>query len=242
MLTYLDLKNHVLLAIGGRPSTAAGQTVAQRQAEIINQAGEHLFGYQWTFRQATALLSTVANQPYVLLPADFSELIAAWYSTLPLLITNQDEIENIRSSDFDSYGTRGYVKAVVPTNAAPTQTYQLQIFPTPTSVETNAIKITYRTGWQRVSSTTTLDTDVISIPLYLEALLVLYVRAITESYEDGQQSQRLGEIEAGTLFGTAQRKDGMLQAHYGQLRPNVWTNNYRNNGGFVMTNTVPNPS
>ena len=241
MLTYLDLKNHVLLAIGGRPSTAAGQTVAQRQAEIINQAGEHLFGYQWTFRQATALLSTTVGQEYVLLPADFSELIAAWYSTLPLLITNQDEIENIRSSSFDSYGTRGYVKAVVPTNAAPTQTYQLQIFPTPTSVDTNAIKITYRTGWQRVS-TTTLDTNVISIPLYLETLLVLYVRAITESYEDGQQSQRLAEIEAGTLFGTAQRKDGMLQAHYGQLRPNIWTNNYRNNGGFVMTNTVPNPS
>lgn len=241
MLTYLDLKNHVLLAIGGRPSTAAGQTVAQRQAEIINQAGEHLFGYQWTFRQATALLSTVANQPYVLLPADFSELIAAWYSTLPLLITNQDEIENIRSSDFDSYGTRGYVKAIVPTTAIPTQTYQLQIFPTPTSAEANVIKITYRTGWQGVS-TSTLDTDVISIPQYLETLLVLYVRAITESYEDGQQSQRLGEIEAGTLFGTAQRKDGMLQAHYGQLRPNIWTNNYRNNGGFVMTNTVPNPS
>jgi hypothetical protein len=241
MLYYKDLTNHVLLAIGGRPSTAAGQTVAERQAEIINQAGEHLFGYQWTFRQATAMLSTVSALPYVVLPADFSELIAAWCGTLPLLITNQDEIENSRSSDFDSYGTRGYVKAVVPTNAAPTQSYQLQIYPTPESNEANKIKITYRTGWQRVS-TANLPTDVISIPLYLETLLVLYVRAITESYEDGQQSQRLAEIEAGTLFGTAQRKDGMLQAHYGQLRPNVWTNNYRNNGGFVMTNTVPNPS
>jgi hypothetical protein len=133
------------------------------------------------------------------------------------------------------------VKAVVPTTAVPTQTYQLQIYPTPTSSEENKIKITYRTGWQRVS-TANLPTDVISIPLYLETLLVLYVRAITESYEDGQQSQRLAEIEAGPLFGTAQRKDGMLQAHFGQLRPNVWTNNYRNNGGFVMTNTVPNPS
>jgi hypothetical protein len=241
MLYYKDLTNHVLLAIGGRPSTAAGQTVAERQAEIINQAGEHLFGYQWTFRQATALLSTVAGLPYVVLPADFSELIAAWSGTLPLLITNQDEVENTRSSDFNSHGTRGYVKAIVPTTAVPTQSYQLQIYPTPTSSETNKIKITYRTGWQRVS-TANLPTDVISIPLYLEALLVLYVRAITESYEDGQQSQRLAEIEAGTLFGTAQRKDGMLQAHFGQLRPNVWTNNYRNNGGFVMTNTVPNPS
>jgi hypothetical protein len=241
MLYYKDLTNHVLLAIGGRPSTAAGQTVAERQAEIINQAGEHLFGYQWTFRQATAMLSTTSGQQYVLLPADFSELIAAWSGTLPLLITNQDEVENTRSSDFDSYGTRGYVKAVVPTTAVPTQTYQLQIYPTPDSNEVNKIKITYRTGWQRVS-TANLPTDVISIPLYLEALLVLYVRAITESYEDGQQSQRLAEIEAGTLFGTAQRKDGMLQAHFGQLRPNVWTNNYRNNGGFVMTNTVPSPS
>jgi hypothetical protein len=241
MLYYKDLTNHVLLAIGGRPSTAAGQTVAERQAEIINQAGEHLFGYQWTFRQATALLSTTAGLQYVLLPADFSELIAAWSGTLPLLITNQDEVENTRSSDFDSYGTRGYVKAVVPTNLAPTQTYQLQIYPTPDSSEANKIKITYRTGWQRVS-TANLPTDVISIPLYLEGLLVLYVRAITESYEDGQQSQRLAEIEAGTLFGIAQRKDGMLQAHFGQLRPNVWTNNYRNNGGFVMTNTVPSPS
>jgi hypothetical protein len=241
MLYYKDLTNHVLLAIGGRPSTAAGQTVAERQAEIINQAGEHLFGYQWTFRQATAMLSTVAALPYVVLPADFSELIAAWSGTLPLLITNQDEVENTRSSEFNSYGTRGYVKAVVPTTAVPTQTYQLQIYPTPTSSEENKIKITYRTGWQRVS-TANLPTDVISIPLYLETLLVLYVRAITESYEDGQQSQRLAEIEAGPLFGTAQRKDGMLQAHFGQLRPNVWTNNYRNNGGFVMTNTVPNPS
>jgi hypothetical protein len=241
MLTYLDLKNHVLLAIGGRPSTTVGQTVAQRQAEIINQAGEHLFGYQWTFRQATGMLSTVAAQPYVVLPANFSELIAAWKETLPLLITNQDEVENIRASTFADQCWRGYVKTIVPTTATPTQTYRLEIYPTPASAETNTIKITYRTGWDRVS-TSTADDAVISIPQYLETLLVLYVRAITESYEDGQQSQRLGEIEAGTVFGIAQRKDGMLQAHYGQLRPNIWTNNYRNNGGFVMTNTVPNPS
>lgn len=241
MLTYQDLKNHVLLAIGGRPSTTVGQTVAQRQAEIINQAGEHLFGYQWTFRQATGMLSTLAAQPYVVLPANFSELIAAWKDTLPLLITNQDEVENIRASTFADQCWRGYVKTIVPTTLAPTQTYRLEIYPTPASAETNTIKITYRTGWDRVS-TSTADDAVISIPQYLETLLVLYVRAITESYEDGQQSQRLGEIEAGTVFGIAQRKDGMLQAHYGQLRPNIWTNNYRNNGGFVMTNTVPNPS
>jgi hypothetical protein len=239
MLTYGDLKNHVLLAIGGRPSTASGQTVAQRQAEIVNIAGEHLFTHPWKFREATTTVNTVVSQAYVALPSDFAELTQVWKQDQPLWIQSPEEVETARQTNFPDLTWRAYVKTIVPTQAAPTQSYRLELYPTPTSIE--ALKVLYRNGWTSVASDTA-DSTVISIPKHVEATLISYVRAVAESYEDGGQSQRFAEIEAGPIFGAAKQKDGMVQNHFGQVQPNLWRTSTRNGPGFVILNPVQNPS
>jgi hypothetical protein len=239
MLTYGDLKNHVLLAIGGRPSTASGQTVAERQAEIINTAGEHLFTHPWKFREATATVTTVVSQSYVALPSDFAELTQVWKQDQPLWIQSPEEVETARQTNYPDLTWRAYVKTVLPTTLAPTQSFRLELYPTPTSAE--SLKVLYRTGWQSVTSSTATS-EVISIPKHVEATLISYVRAVAEAYEDGQQSQRFAEIEAGPIFGAAKQKDGMVQSHFGQVQPNLWRSGTRNGPGFIILNPVQNPS
>jgi hypothetical protein len=239
MLTYGDLKNHVLLAIGGRPSTASGQTVAERQAEIINTAGEHLFTHPWKFREATATVTTVVSQSYVALPSDFAELTQVWKQDQPLWIQSPEEVETARQTNYPDLTWRAYVKTVLPTTIAPTQSFRLELYPTPTSAE--SLKVLYRTGWQSVTSSTATS-EVISIPKHVEATLISYVRAVAEAYEDGQQSQRFAEIEAGPIFGAAKQKDGMVQSHFGQVQPNLWRSGTRNGPGFIILNPVQNPS
>ena len=239
MLTYGDLKNHVLLAIGGRPSTASGQTVAERQAEIVNTAGEHLFTHPWKFREATTTVATVVSQSYVALPSDFAELTQVWKQDQPLWIQTPEEVETARQTNFPDLTWRAYVKTVLPTTGSPTQSYRLELYPTPTSVEN--LKVLYRTGWPSVASGTATS-EVISIPKHVEATLIAYVRAVAEAYEDGQQSQRFAEIEAGPIFGAAKQKDGMVQSHFGQVQPNLWRTSTRNGPGFVILNPVQNPS
>ena len=239
MLTYGDLKNHVLLAIGGRPSTASGQTVAERQAEIINTAGEHLFTHPWKFREATATVTTVVSQSYVALPSDFAELTQVWKDDYPLWIQSPEEVETARQTNYPDLTWRAYVKTVLPTTLVPTQSFRLELYPTPTSAE--SLKVLYRTGWQSVTSSTATS-EVISIPKHVEATLISYVRAVAEAYEDGQQSQRFAEIEAGPIFGAAKQKDGMVQSHFGQVQPNLWRSGTRNGPGFIILNPVQNPS
>jgi len=203
MLTYGDLKNHILLALGGRPSTASGQTVAERQAEIVNIAGEHLFTHPWKFREATANISTVAAQQYLALPADFAELTSVWKSNQPIWISTPDEVETARITSFPDLTYRVYVKTVVPSGLSSSpvnQSYQLQIYPTPTAVDT--LKILYRTGWTSVVSDTNALT-IISIPKHVESTMIAYTRAVAEAYEDDGLPQRLAEIEAGPIFGAA---------------------------------------
>lgn len=235
MLTYVDLRNHVLLAIGGRPSTASGQTVAQRQAEIVNIAGEHLFSHPWRFRESTALLSLTASQAYVSLPADFSDLMTAWKDETPMAIVTPEVLENFRLNQFADWQYKAAVKWVSG------DTYRLELHPTPLTSEVDVVKVLYRTRWQGVTSATP-DATAISIPRHVEGVLIAYVRAVAESYEDGQQSQRFAEIEAGPVFGGAKQKDGMAQSHFGQLGRNVWRASGAHDAAFVMMNPLQNPS
>lgn len=235
MLTYLDLKNHALLAIGGRPSTAAGQTVAQRYAEIVNTAGEHLFSHQWKFRETYADLTTVSGTSYITLPSDFGELITTWLDGSLIRICTPSDVEAARLNQFADSVTWAYIRTIVPTNAT-AQSTRLELYPTP--IAALPTKVLYRTAWQGVSSAT-VDTEVIRIPKHVEATLIAYVRAVAEAYEDGQQSQRFVEIESGPIFGAAKQKDGMVQSHFGQIAPTRWN---QSDSGFTINSPVQNPS
>jgi hypothetical protein len=225
MATFIECKNHAILAVGGYPSLAPSQTREQRLTEIINQAGEHLFAREWRFRERTTkFINLVADQAYVSLPTD-CEGILSILSTFSLgylieMIT-PDHMEQLRQLGLTMTGPM--VKHATFTRApesagAVINEPRLDIYPTPSGAQTNAIAVRYRSKWVQLSSTAA-DAYEIPIPKYVDALYIAYVRAFAQAYEDEGLSARIQEIDAGPLLATALTKDGLMQRDIGRLRP-----------------------
>ena len=106
MPTFAQVKRHVLLAVGGYPSLAAGQTNAERLAEVVNQAGQYLFQRPWRFRERTStLISLVANQDYVSLPSDVEEIISLINREnigFNIELVTPDHLQNLREIGIDT--------------------------------------------------------------------------------------------------------------------------------------------
>jgi len=234
MPTFQEAKNHAMLAIGGAPSLAANQTRDERLAEIVNQAGNHLFCRPWRFRERTTkYMSLVANQSYVTLPSDVEELLSIISTqSLGYLIemVTPDHMEQLRQLGLTMTGpsvTHACLARTEPTQGYALPSVRLDIYPTPTAAVTDAIAVRYRSSWTSIPSdllqagVPLLDNQYqIPIPKYVDALFISYVRAFAQAYEDEGLSQRIAEIEAGPILATALTKDGLLQRDLGRIRPN----------------------
>lgn len=234
MLTYGNLKSHVVLALGGQPSIVSGMTRDQRIAEIVNQAGLYLFTKAWRFRERTSrALPVVAQQNYVALPADVEDIIAlvskaglGWRVEL----TTPEHMEIIRNMaepalmDGVYYATmsRPWAQANGTELGQGTglPAIRLELYPTPQASASDAITARYRAAWQTVSSSTNETSFIIPVPAYAESLLIAYARAFAMAYEDEGLTARLLEIDNGPIFSAAATKDGIQQRDYGRLLPN----------------------
>lgn len=238
MLTYGNLKSHIVLALGGQPSIVSGMTRDQRIAEIVNQSGQYLFTKAWRFRERTSrALPVVAQQNWVSLPTDVEDILAliskaglGWRVEL----TTPEHMEIIRNMaepalmDGTYYATlsRPWAQAGTTTPLADGSglpDVRLELYPTPQSSTSDALTVRYRSGWQSVSSAPTqqiLDQFIIPVPAYAESLLIAYARAFAMAYEDEGLTARLLEIDNGPIFSAAAIKDGIQQRDYGRLLPN----------------------
>ena len=226
MPTFAEVKNHAILAVGGYPSLAPNQTRAERLAEIVNQAGNHLFCRPWRFRERTTkYMSLVASQSYVALPSDVEELLSIISTqSLGYLIemVTPDHMEQLRQLGLTMTGpsvTHACFTRTEPAAGDALPAVRLDIYPTPTAAVTDAIAVRYRASWITIDSEAP-DSYEIPIPKYVDALFIAYVRAFAQAYEDEGLSQRITEIEAGPLLATSQTKDGLLQRDLGRIRPN----------------------
>ena len=244
MPTFIESKRHAILAVGGYPSLAPGQTQASRLAEIVNQAGQHLFSRPWRFRERTTkYISLVADQSYVALPSDVEELLSIISTqSLGYLIemVTPDHLEQLRQLGLTMTGpsiTHACFARVPPTNAGDAlPAVRLDIYPTPTAAVTDAIAVRYRAAWDEIASGAA-DSYIIPIPKYVDALFLAYVRAFAQSYEDEGLTAKIAEVEAGPLLATALTKDGLLQRDMGRIRPNrpaTNTNWTRPDYGYVQ--------
>ncbi len=226
-LTIGQLRSHVQLAVGGDPSTAPGMTVAERTAQLINLAGEHLFSRHWRWRERTSTaVATVADQSYLSLPSDCGEIV-----TIEPKNSWSASIQFVDPSTFERISTEGiepelsYVVTLVFHNSGDIATPRLDIYPTPASADSTAFYIRYRAAWVALSSSLmTTASDAIQlgtshavIPQYVEGLLLEYIRAFAEGGEDGTTQERLAQIDMGILVDQALRKDGTFQPDYGSL-------------------------
>jgi len=219
MLTVDQLKAQARLAVGGEPSTTTGYTVDERLCEIINHAGQHLFGESWRFRERTSkLLSLVGGQAWIDLPSDVGEIMRVTaqepYTYTFHLIAPQ-EFANLSQNEV--VPPVGYIACLSHGTSNDGQPApRLDLFPTPSQNDNDSIRIRYRVRWVPIT-TSTPGTYQIQIDEYAEALMVLLVRAYAEGGEDGTTEARLAAIDAGPTAERARGRDGTAQDDYGRL-------------------------
>lgn len=94
--------------------------------------------------------------------------------------------------------------------------WRMEIYPTVTTADPNALTMFYRAGWRVVEG----DADMIAIPDYCETLFRSVLRAFARGYEEDDIAsihQRLAEIEQSVIFMHAKRRDGDMQPTMGQM-------------------------
>ena len=104
--------------------------------------------------------------------------------------------------------------------------WRMEIYPSPSSNEVNALTMFYRAGWIDIED----DTVVIPIPEFCNTLYRSLVRAFARGYEeDDIQSihQRLLEIQQSPIFIHAKRRDGDMQPTLGQMQGGAVTQQER---------------
>ena len=257
-LTYADAKAHVLLACGGDPSTATGLTVAQRVAQILRFAGQHLYSHAWNWRERTAAnLSFTASQDFVELPDDVGTILNVYpngntFRRVFLISAeafSRFESDNLTITDAVFYVTVSRGKPPtsgtfegVTTNTQPAR--RLDIYPTPSSTESNALSIRYRADFVDIDSTD-VDSTAKQIPVedFCESLFLEYVRAFAEGGEVGDTLQRVAMVDASPLLQEAMRRDGVETPNYGPL-PMAVRGRTTSYGGlnFFPNGNIPDPS
>lgn len=226
-LTLANLESHVTHSLGqATPSTPGAAK------QIVNEAGRALYSARaWKFREhASASLNFVADQQTVALPADFGEM-QAWTAeglTQSFQLTTLQEILLFRSKAILPVGFVWFGAVVHKTPESPGHLSSvLEVYPTPTVNQENALNIFYRREWKELDE----STDIPNIPTWCESLLIQYVRAFAESYSGRAENATLANmstataltamlasIEAGHLFKSAVRRDSASQRSYGPIK------------------------
>lgn len=260
-ITVQRAKAAVLLACGGDPSSATGLTVDERIAEIINSAGQQLFHHNWTWRERSSdlTLDFVADQKHVTLPADstLSEVLSGTIIKVFAINNNFREFIFVSPEKFAEFEARNlniteglfYITATREDASFGTDTMKdlrVEVYPTPSSTESNVIGVKYRRNFPTVRSTDVatsasglafeLPVDETAIGLFLE-----YIRAFAEGGENGDTNQRVAVIEAGPIYDQSLRRDGTTVPNYGPLPLAVRGRSSYANLQFFPNGNIPNP-
>ena len=231
MATLAQLQSHVEHALGGTPASQLSTT------DIVNQAGRHLYGYQWNFRlRGPVDITLSANLSSVELPQDMGELVNVYMKdglTDSIRLTTLEEVVRTRNTSI-STGANYIVTIVWPVaNAKATKPPLFEIAPTPTT--SDVITLSYLSSWTDLTEPSANA----PVPSFCESVLIQMVRAFALGYEEENMTQRLMEVEQSPLFAQAMTHDGMVQPHYGPIMNGVGTANRNNRLPF---DTIANPS
>tara|TARA_R100000664_G_scaffold31454_1_gene45060 strand:+ start:489 stop:1187 length:699 start_codon:yes stop_codon:yes gene_type:complete len=231
MATLAQLQSHVEHALGGTPASQLSTT------DIVNQAGRHLYGYQWNFRlRGPVDVTLTANLSSVELPNDVGEIVNAYMKdglTDSIRLTTIQEVVRTRNTSI-STGANYIASIVWPEGSAKANKPPiLELAPTPTSAD--VLTLTYLQSWKELSE----STESAAVPQFCESVLVQMVRAFALGYEEENMAQRLLETEQSPLFQRALAHDGLVQPDYGPIMNGVTSSNRNNRLPF---DTIADPT
>lgn len=163
--------------------------------------------------------------PYVALPSDFGvELnVQATGLTVDFEMVDFGTLATMRDGAILPAGFMYYGAIVQPAQALQTAALgapRLELYPAPNAASVGALTLWYLAGWRELTD----DTHYAAIPGYAEMLLIQYIRAFAEGYDNDNDNEghgiikledRLELIERGPIFKAAVRHDTMIQSNYG---------------------------
>jgi hypothetical protein len=180
--TFLQLKRIAEHALGSTPDSRISSSF------IVNEAIQHLTTvHPWQWRKRFTLLTLTADQASVALPATCGgEILSVAFATN----TNAArEILQVSYADFMELQRRGSTGSNLYYCLTPNtdgNAWQLNLYPTPESTESNALRVSYDailTRYTDDDSVTTDDTKVVAIPRTWAEPLIPLVRAKAQSLE-----------------------------------------------------------
>lgn len=189
---------------------------------IINLAGQALVNMaSWNWLQRPAVsLNLVASQTWIALPADLSEISDVKASgSLPVELTDLRELNDYRMLRRSIPG--GFVLALAfqPDTLTGAVVPRLEVFPTPTANQANALLLDYSAGWLTVTPEGSAGNP-IPVPAYCEPLFFEVLEAVAKGIEENGSAPvtpRMEAIRAGTVFRDAVAADAALQPSRGYL-------------------------
>lgn len=168
---------------------------------------------------------------YVRLPADFHSLVSVTVSERfgRVELTSLSDLMRRRTFDVpygpDYWAAVSHPPQTSSGSSAPAPI--LLLWPTPkhiSSTDDDALVVVYRAGWQPLLS----DSSVPNVPEWIEPLLVQFVRAVAQGYEEadtGSLTSRIAEVVRGPVWEAALRRDGGVQPEYGRMSGG-WMDDY----------------
>ena len=217
MLTVKDCQITVARVLGQGPDTLSADIY-----ELINDAGETFTSlHRWTFlNQVTAELDLVTGQEFITLPADFTEILSIERGRkFGVRLTTMQVIIDLRSNVGAATSPQLFRGAIVWNNVAGAQPIpRVEIYPTPTANESDAITIHYRKDWQRIST----DETILSIPDHLIPLYKRILVLFAENYHiqiEGRSIESDTELlRRSQMFKGAINVDAGTQSNLGPIQ------------------------
>lgn len=203
-LTLAQARTLVETTLGGSPESA---TVSM----IINAAGNALYSmheWEWLLRP-TADLGTTADQAYIDLPSDFGRLEAVLASSRLEVTSIVQPREMISWRRGDHYTPRGYVIAISTANSSGSLQKRLELYPTPSQTDADALQIAYYAAWPAIDDATNGST-VLPIEPSCELIFLDVLSAVAKGIEEddnGYASQRITAIKNTDAFRDAVAHD-----------------------------------
>jgi hypothetical protein len=181
----------------------------------------------------------------IALPDDLRDIIsiapARTSSTTRICLSSLDVINQNRGANSTMQSPALFYAAVVYAGTTPTPI--LEIWPSPGTNETGALRIFYTARWVRQTN----DFGIIAIPEFMEHLFTLIARAFAEGYERSDAatvSARLAELQSGPVYAAAVRSDGEVQPRHGRPRgggAEIWGRRRRYSGFNGLVNLPGQP-
>jgi hypothetical protein len=206
----------------------SGDATPYGRFPVIERVGPNAIHIGWPYTTTGTItnFSATVKTDSIVLPIDFGNIIDIQptqglvnsFNLTDVGFINQLRTNEVAVGNFRYWGavTRGKNFDHTGQASVGTGAWRLEIYPTPTSTEYNALTMYYRAGWRPVTD----DTDLINIPQYCESLMRMIVRSFARGYEEDDVASihaRLQEIQQSPMFVNARRRDGDIQPTLGQM-------------------------